>query len=102
MQSFDKSKFTKIQKREFESLPKQAKDLVCKGHLVKVISLESEEEICSFNNDTYKIPKSALDSFARAVLPDIVEYYGNKKKKILSKNKSAHSTKSNLICTINL
>ena len=82
MQSFDKSKFTKIQKKEFESLSEQAKDLVCKGHLVKVISLESEEEICSFNND---IPKSALDSFVRAVLPDIVEYYGNIKEDFTKK-----------------
>ena len=85
MQSFDKSKFTKIQKKEFESLSEQAKDLVCKGHLVKVISLESEEEICSFNNDTYKIPKSAIDSFVRAVLPDIVEYYGNIKEDFTKK-----------------
>ncbi len=85
MQQFDKSKFTEIQKREFESLPEQTKDLVCKGHLVKVISLESEEEICSFNNDTYKIPKSALDSFVRAVLPDIVEYYSNKKEDLTEK-----------------
>ena len=79
MQSFDNSKLTEIQKREFESLPEQAKDLVCKGHLVKIISLESEEEICSFNNYTYKIPKSALDSLVRAVLPDIIEYYNNKR-----------------------
>lgn len=79
MQSFDNSKRTEIQKREFESLPEQAKDLVCKGHLVEIISLESEEEICSFNNDTYKIPKSALDSLVRAVLPDIIEYYNNKR-----------------------
>ena len=79
MQSFDNSKLTEIQKREFESLPEQAKDLVCKGHLVEIISLESEEEICSFNNDTYKIPKSALDSLVRAVLPDIIEYYNNKR-----------------------
>lgn len=85
MQSFDNSKFTEIQKREFESLPEQAKDLVCKGHLVKIISLESEDEICSFNNDTYKIPKSALDSFARAVLPDIVEYYNNKREDFTEK-----------------
>ena len=79
MQSFDNSKRMEIQKREFESLPEQAKDLVCKGHLVEIISLESEEEICPFNNDTYKIPKSALDSLVRAVLPDIIEYYNNKR-----------------------
>ncbi len=85
MQSFDNSKFTEIQKREFESLPEQTKDLVCKGHLVKVISLESEEEICSFNEDTYEIPKSALESFVRAVLPDIVEYYNNKREDFTEK-----------------
>ena len=85
MQQFDKSKFTEIQKREFESLPEQTKDLVCKGHLVKVISLESAEEICSFNEDTYEIPKSALESFVRAVLPDIVEYYNNKREDFTEK-----------------
>ena len=85
MQSFDNSKLTEIQKREFKSLPEQAKDLVSKGHLVKIISLESEEEICSFNNDTYKIPKSALDSLVRAVLPDIVEYYNNKREDFTEK-----------------
>ena len=85
MQSFYNSKFTEIQKREFESLPEQAKDLVCKGHLVKIISLEPKEEICSFNNDTYEIPKSALESFVRAVLPDIVEYYSNKKEDFTEK-----------------
>ena len=85
MQSFDNSKLTEIQKREFESLPEQAKDLVCKGHLVKIISLEPEEEICSFNDDTYKIPKCALESFVRAVLSDIVEYYSNKKEDLTEK-----------------
>lgn len=85
MQSFDNPKFTEIQKREFESLPEQTKDLVCKGHLIKVISLESEKEICSFNEDTYEIPKSALESFVRAVLPDIVEYYNNKREDFTEK-----------------
>ncbi len=85
MQSFDKTRLSDIQRKEFESLPEQAKDLVCKGHLVKIISLESEEEICSFNNDTYEIPKSALESFVRAVLPDIIEYYSNKKEDFTEK-----------------
>ncbi len=79
MQSFDKTRLSDIQRKEFESLPEQVQDLVCKGHLVKIISLESEDEICSFNNYTYKIPKSALDSLVRAVLPDIIEYYNNKR-----------------------
>ena len=48
MTSFDKSKFPEIQKNEFESLSEQRKKLVKKGHLIKIISLEKEEEICSF------------------------------------------------------
>lgn len=82
MQSLDNTKFAEIQKREFESLPEQARDLVRKGHPVKIISTETEEEICSFNESNFEIPKEALESLARAVLPDIIEYYKNKKEDI--------------------
>lgn len=85
MQPFDETKLTEVQRKQFELMSEREKDLVCKGHLVKVISLESEEEICSFNEDTYEIPKSALESFVRAVLPDIVEYYNNKREDFTEK-----------------
>ena len=83
MQPFDETKLSDIQRKEFESLPEQAKDLVCKGHLVKIISTETKEEICTFNENSFEIPKGALESFARAVLPDIIEYYKNKKDDIV-------------------
>ena len=85
MQPFDETKLTEVQRKQFELMSEREKDLVCKGHLVKVISLESEEEICSFNEDTYEISKSALESFVRAVLPDIVEYYNNKREDFTEK-----------------
>ena len=85
MQPFDETKLTEVQRKQFELMSEREKDLVRKGHPVKIISLESEEEICSFNEDTYEIPKSALESFARAVLPDIVEYYNNKREDFTEK-----------------
>ena len=85
MQPFDETKLSDIQRKEFESMSEREKDLVRKGHPVKIISLESKDEICSFNNDTYEIPKSALESFVRAVLPDIVEYYNNKRETFTEK-----------------
>ena len=85
MQPFDETKLSDIQRKEFESMSEREKDLVRKGHPVKIISLESEDEICSFNNDTYEIPKSALESFVRAALPDIIDYYNNKREDFTEK-----------------
>ena len=83
MQPFDKTSLSEVQRKQFELMSEREKDLVRKGHPVKIISTETEEEICSFNENNFEIPKEALESFARAVLPDIIEYYQNKKDDIV-------------------
>lgn len=79
MQPFDETRLSKVQREQFELMSEREKDLVRKGHLVKIVSTETEEEICSFNENNFQMPKEALESLARAVLPDIIEYYQNKK-----------------------
>lgn len=79
MQPFDETKLSAIQRKAFESMSEREKNLVRKGHPVKIISTETEEEICSFNESNFKISKEALESLARAMLPDIIEYYKNEK-----------------------
>ncbi len=83
MQPFDETKLSEVQREHFELMSEREKDLVRKGHPVKIISTETEEEICSFNENNFVIPKEALESFARAVLPDIIEYYQNKKDNVI-------------------
>ena len=79
MQPFDKTRLSEVQRKQFELMSERERDLVRKGHPVKIISTETEEEICSFNENNFEIPKEALKSLARAMLPDIIEYYKNKK-----------------------
>lgn len=79
MQPFDETRLSKVQREQFELMSEREKDLVRKGHLVKIVSTETEEEICSFNENNFQMRKEALESLARAVLPDIIEYYQNKK-----------------------
>lgn len=79
MHSFDETKLSDIQREYFESMPEEQKDLIRKGAPVAFLSLETGEEICSFNTDNYEPPKGALEMLARALLPDIMEYFKNKK-----------------------
>ena len=85
MQPFDETKLTEVQRKQFELMSEREKDLVRKGHPVKIISTETEEDICSFNEKNFEVPKAALESFVRAVLPDIVEYYNNKREDFTEK-----------------
>ena len=79
MQPFNETTLSEIQRKQFELMSEREKELVLKGHPTKIISTETGEEICSFNEHNFEVPKDALESFARAVLPDIIEYYQNKK-----------------------
>ena len=79
MQPFNETTLSEIQRKQFELMSEREKELVRKGHTTKIISTETGEEICSFNEQNFEVPKEALESFARAVLPDIIEYYQNKK-----------------------
>ena len=53
MQSFEKTRLSDIQRKEFESLPEQAKDLVCKGHLVKIISLQKLKTFVQIKSNSH-------------------------------------------------
>ena len=82
MQPFNETTLSEIQRKQFELMSKREKELVLKGYPTKIIYTETGEEICSFNEHNFEVPKDALESFARAVLPDIIEYYQNKKEDI--------------------
>ena len=79
MKPFNETTLSDIQRKQFELMSEREKELVRKGHPTKIISTETGEGICSFNEHNFEVSKEALDSFARAILPDVVEYYKNKK-----------------------
>ena len=79
MQPFDETRLSEARREQFELMSEREKDLVRKGHPVKIISAKTEEEICSFNENNFEIPKEALKSLARVFLPDIIKYYEDKK-----------------------
>ena len=79
MQTSKETTLSEIQRKQFELMSEREKELIRKGHPTKIISTETGEEICSFNEHNFEFSKEALDSFARAILPDVVEYYKNKK-----------------------
>lgn len=64
-------------------MSERGKNLVRKGHPVKIISLETVKEICSFNENNFEASKKDLESLARAFLPDIIEYFKNKKDDVI-------------------
>ena len=78
MQSFNETTLSDIQKEYFEAMPEGQKELIRKGAPVAFVSLETDEEICSFNTNNYEPPESSLEMLARVILPDIVKYYENK------------------------
>lgn len=75
MQQSKEKTISEIQKKQFELMSEKEKELVRKGHLTKIISIKSREEICSFNEHNFEVPKEVLDSFASAVVPDVIKYY---------------------------
>ena len=83
MQTFDKTKLSDVQRKEFEAMSEREKELVRKGHPVKIISRETEKEICTFNENNFEVSKEDLESLARAFLPDIIEYFKIKKDDVI-------------------
>lgn len=79
MRSFNETTLSDVQRKYFEAMSEEQRELIRKGAPFAFVSLETGEKICSFNTENYQPPKEALDSLARAVLPDIIEYYQNKK-----------------------
>lgn len=79
MRSFDETKLSDVQKKYFESMSEGQRKLIRKGTPVAFLSLETGEEICSFNTDNYEPPEGTLEMLARVILPDIIKYYENEK-----------------------
>ena len=52
--------------------------MIRKGAPISFVSLETGEEICSFNTNNYEPSEGALEMLARVILPDIIKYYENK------------------------
>ena len=85
MQTFDKTKLSDVQRKEFEAMTEGKRELIRKGAPVAFLSLETGEEICSFNTDNYEPPEGAIEMLARALLPDIMEYFKNNKDDLIEK-----------------
>jgi len=72
---FDESKLTPVQAQVFSRLSSIAQDKIREGYGVVIADLKNNRQICSFNMEKYRLPDSAIESFARHLLPMIQEYY---------------------------
>ena len=72
---FNETALTPVQKAVYEKISEAEKEKVRQGYGVSVIDLETGDTICEFNRDTYRPPKRAIEELARALLPEIVEFY---------------------------
>lgn len=75
---FDESAMSEIQRQVFDRLHKSSQDKIREGYGAIVRNVESGETIAEFNMDSYRPPKSAIERFAKAILPQIKEYYRNR------------------------
>lgn len=71
----DESKFTPLQRECFQQLSADEQDEIRKGHGASVVDLASGRTICDFNMENYQPPQSAIESLARALLPQIKEHF---------------------------
>lgn len=88
---FDEESLTSVQKECYSQLSETEKGKVQEGYGTVISDLQSGRKICEFNMEYYKPPKEALDRFARAILPEIQEYFSkeeNRKKYEEEKNKN--------------
>jgi hypothetical protein len=74
---FDESSLSPLQKQCFAKLCLKEQDKIRAGYGTVIADLESKKTICEFNMENYQPPQSAIESFARLLLPKIQEYYSN-------------------------
>lgn len=76
---FDENSLTSLQKQYYSKLPPIMQEKIRAGCGTVIASLENEnrETLCEFNMETYCPPQSAIDSFARMLVPSIREYYSH-------------------------
>jgi len=72
---FDENKLTPMQAQVFSQLSSIEQDKIKEGYGVVIADLKNNRQICSFNMENYRPPDSAIESFARRLLPMIQEYY---------------------------
>ena len=72
---FDKSKLTPVQAQVFSQLSSIEQDKIKEGYGVVIADLKNNRQICSFNMENYRLPDSAIESFARHLLPMVQECY---------------------------
>ena len=64
-----------MQAQIFSQLSSAEQEKIRKGYGVVITDIENEKQICLFNMENYRPPDSAIESFARFLLPKIREYY---------------------------
>jgi len=90
----DKESLTNVQKQCLSRLLEKGQDSILAGQAAVVVDLESETEICSFMLSSYKPPQHAIESFARAILPSIQEFYSHEKNQRVFEEWQAQQKKS--------
>jgi hypothetical protein len=75
--SFDENSFTPLQKQYYAKLSATEQEKIRAGYGTMIVSLENSERLCESNMETYQPPQHAIESFARAILPSIQEYFSN-------------------------
>lgn len=74
---FDENRLTPVQKQYYSKLSATEQEKIRAGYGTVISSLEHQETLCEFNMETYQPPQHAIESFARAILPSIQEYYSH-------------------------
>jgi len=72
---YDESKLTPEQLHVFSALSSSAQEKIRAGYGAIIKDMDSDEKICEFNMENYQPPQNAIDSFARAILPMVQEFY---------------------------
>lgn len=70
-------KMDKVQRQVFEKMNPAEQQKILEGYPASIVNLESGDTICKFNIENFHMPKHAIESFARRILPDIQESFSN-------------------------
>ena len=73
----EESNYTPLQKHCFNNLSPKEQKKIREGYGTVIADLESESTICKFNMENHHLPQSAIESYARLLLPQIQEFFSN-------------------------
>ena len=74
---FCEKELTPIQKTCYESFSETQREQIRPRYGAIYKDLESNQEICSFNMDSYKPPKDKIESFARSLVQECKKFYSD-------------------------